>query len=419
MVKNFTGLKFTALKSSNSKFLIILTLLGFLIFCTLLYLIIYMSGANARFLKSIEPISSFTLPKSERPDYLAPRSWALYPETKPDGAWETPWGVDVFFIHGTTSASSDGWNTNIDNVDSKLRLQSEMLPNFAGPFQKFAPVYAPLYRQVTLHGEYNINENSQKAFKLAFDDIDSAFQVYMETRNQGRAIILVGVGQGGLYARRLLKKHFQTDQMQNRLVATYLIESPTSEKLYSNKNSPFEICTTDEQTGCIASWNTINENDVARTKNILSRAVYWDEANNIAPTGDAKLICFNPSMGNTTTELIGEKLHRGSVNASELLQLDEAEIVENAISSQCVNGFLVVSHTKNQSLNTPSNSLARMLAPPYNLFYSDLAHDAAKRARITSAWLDKYGAKPAPPLPPIERIEIAPINKIEKILGTE
>ncbi len=419
MVNNFAGLKFTALKSTNSRFPIVLILLGFVILSVLLSLIIYMSAANSRFLESIKPISSFTLPQSDRPDYLALESWALYPDTKPDGAWETPWGVDIFFIHGTTSATPDSWNANIDDVEAKLRLQSEMLPNFAGPFLKFAPVYAPLYRQVTLHGEYSLDENSQKAFQIAFDDIDAAFQAYMETRNQGRAIIIVGVGQGGLYARRLLKEHFQKEQMQNRLVAAYLIEAPTPEKLYSNENSPFEICNTDEQIGCVASWNTINENDFERTQNILTRAAYWDNANNIVATGDEKLICFNPSMGNTTTDLVGEKLHRGSANASELLPLDEPETVENAISSQCVNGFLVVSQPQNHSLRTPSNSLARMLVPPYNLFYSDLAHDAAKRARIASAWLDKHGAKPAPPLPPIERIEIAPIKKIEKILGTE
>lgn len=404
-------------KKVHSKFPIVPVSLVTIALIIVAGLIFYFAGAPARYRSSIEPTFSFTLPNSEAPDYELAKSWAIYPDNKPEGAWETPWGVDVFFIHGTTSDTADFWNIPVDDLGSQVKLQSEMLPNYARPFQAIAPVYAPQYRQATLHAIYNKNSNSNKALNQAYLDVEKSFDTYMKDRNQGRAIIVAGIGQGGLIARRLLSERFSTDIMKRRLVAAYLIESPTPASFVKD-TSNFPACDTDEQTGCIASWNTILENDQDRTNKILSRSLSWTSEGNVVQPNSPALTCFNPSINNTSGEMIAESLHRGSVNASNLSPDMEPVIIEGAVSSQCVNGFLVVSAASHSDLKSKNSEASRMFAPAYNLFYSDIVFDAAKRARITSAWLDKHGARPAPPLPPMERIEIAPINKIEKILGT-
>ena len=394
----------------------LLMLLAFFLTLTVIW---YAITSSSRYHNAITPKASFTLPEGDNPNYTASSNWALFPETKPEGAWETPWGVDVFFLHGTTSNSVDSWNTPLSNTSAELLLQSVMLPNFAGPFQKIAPIYAPKYRQVTLHGEYNLDENSQKAFNLAYQDIEDAFLTYMRDHNQGRAIILAGVGQGGVLAKRLLRDQFHTEQMKRRLAVAYLIETPTNASAYSNKNSVFELCTHDEQINCIASWNTVGESDAKRTQNILSRAIEWNNNNQLNYLSSNKLACFNPSMGNASVEMVSAKLNRGAANATNLNISDKPTIIENAISSQCVNGFLVISKPDHPTLRSKNTVAARLFTPEFNLFYSDISYDAAKRATITSAWLDKHGAKPAPPLPPVKTIEIAPITKLETILGTE
>ncbi len=378
----------------------------------------YLSGAPQRYQKSITPTSSFSLQKSESPNYSEKKSWALFPSQKPQGAWETPWGVDVFFIHPTTSNSPKGWNIAVDDMDARLKLESEVLPNYAVPFLSAAPVYAPLYRQATLHANFDQSENASKALNLAYNDIQSAFQAYLTESNQGRAIIVVGVGQGGLHAQRLIKEQFQSEEMKRLFVAAYMIETPVSKEIISNELLGFQACNTDEQINCIAAWNTIYENDSTRAAEIMSRTRSWGENNSVITPSNRDILCFNPSMGGTNMELVGPKLHRGSANATNLALDHAPEIVEGAITSQCVEGFLVVSKPEDRRLQ-PKNTLeAKSFVPAYNLFYSDVAFDAAKRARIASAWLDKNAPKPAPPLPPIERIEIAPIQKIEKILGT-
>lgn len=395
-----------------------LSLIAILAF-SLLAIAWYIAGGSARYRSSIAPQASFSLPQIEAPDYTNTKSWALFPDQKPAGAWETPWGVDVFFIHGTTSDNPSGWNIAISDQDAAIKLKSEMLPSYAGPFLKMAPVYAPYYRQATLHAEYSRNESSKKALSLAYSDVESAFKSYLEEQNQGRAIIIAGVGQGGLMAKRLLKDHFNSKDMQERLVIAYLIETPTSAAQFPANANGLQPCENDEQLNCIASWNTIHENDASRAQNILSRALTWTDTGAIEQTADEQMLCFNPSMGNNSSELIPAKLHRGSSNGHLLNESDDAFTIENAISSQCVDGFLVVSKAEDASLKTTNSEANRLFTPSYNLFYSDVLYDAAKRARIASAWLDKNAAKPAPPFPPIERIEIAPIKKIEKILGTE
>ncbi len=418
-----TNTSSTSSNIANSKKVFGIPLIPFLLMLIAFFLTLigiwYVITAPARYHDAITPTASFALPEGDAPNYSMASNWALVPSTKPEGAWETPWGVDVFFIHGTTSNSPEGWNSQINNPDAELQLQSAMLPNYAGPFQKMAPIYAPKYRQVTLHGEYSLNENSQKAFNLAYEDVELAFQSYMQEHNQGRAIILAGVGQGGVLAKRLLRDQFNTDQMKRRLAVAYLIETPTNANNYIGDNSQFQICNHDEQINCIASWNTIGESDAKRTQNILSRAIEWDSNNALKSHSGQKFVCFNPSMGNTTQELISAKLNRGAANATNLNIASKPDILKNAVSSQCVDGFLVVSNPDHKTLKSKNNEHSRMFAPAFNLFYSDISFDAAKRATITSAWLDKHGAKPAPPLPPMKTIEIAPITKIEKILGTE
>ena len=172
------------------------------------------------FRMAIHPPGRFATSKTPKtPDYASRDAWAIFPDAPPPGAWETPWGVDVFFIHSTSAYAGDAWNEAIDNPVSKARLDEHILPNQAAPFLKAGPVYAPRYRQAALDAELNVGADSDGAFEIAYDDVLAAFDLYLKEHNRGRGIIVAGVGQGGLYAIRLVKERFQGGDLKDRLAA--------------------------------------------------------------------------------------------------------------------------------------------------------------------------------------------------------
>ena len=175
---------------------------------------------------AIRPPGRFAASKvPPAPNYAARQAWALMPEAPPAGAWETPWGVDVFFIHSTSAYAGEGWIEAFDDPVAKARLDNHILPNQAAPFLKAGPVYAPRYREAALAAELNVGSDADGAFEIAYDDVLTAFDVYLKVHNRGRGVVIVGVGQGGLYAIRLVKDRFQSAELKDRLAAAYIIDA--------------------------------------------------------------------------------------------------------------------------------------------------------------------------------------------------
>ena len=80
-------------------------------------------------------------------------------------------------------------------------------------FGKYADFYSPYYRQITLDS-WTSDEIAEKRFPYAMEDIDRAFDYYMEHWNNGRPFILAGFSQGAKCVVELLKSLdgiFQTD----------------------------------------------------------------------------------------------------------------------------------------------------------------------------------------------------------------
>ena len=181
---------------------------------------------DALFRMSITPSGRFNAEAAPpRLDYAKKESWALRPAQPPAGGWEKPWGIDIFFIPPISSYSNAGWNVPTYSADALDRLKQRILPNHAGPFMQAGPVYAPLYRQASLHAELNVGGEGDGAFEIAYDDVLRAFDAYMEHDNRHRGIVLAGVGQGGLHAQRLLADRFQTEPLKSRLAAAYIIDA--------------------------------------------------------------------------------------------------------------------------------------------------------------------------------------------------
>lgn len=373
-------------------------------------LVLVLAFQDVWFRMAIRPPGQFvTSHTPPAPDYSKRTSWALFPATQPPGAWETPWGVDVFFIHSVSAYDGDAWNEAIDNPDSRKRLDNHILPNEAAPFLKAGPVYAPRYRQAALEAELQVGADSDGAFEIAYDDVLSAFDAYLKDDNRGRGILLVGVGQGGLYATRLLKDRFQSEDLKMRLAAAYIIDAALPAEMIGRGISQ-PVCQTHDQIHCVVAWKAVIADDASARRRFLTKSPVWTADDKIATSRNRPLVCVNPLTWTTGSTLAPRAAHRGGAKAMGPADLDPA-IIPNALTARCAGGALNIDRPSSPALQPSSGWGAAYKTPEYNPFYADIAFNASERARVASAWLDQHGPKPALPLPPAQVLDDAPIHR--------
>ena len=350
------------------------------------------------------------------PDYSQASSWAIYPSEPPPGAWEKGWGVDVFFIHPTTYFASTQWNAPIDDAKATKRLERDILPNHARPFARAGAIYAPRYRQATLLTELNFGEDSRQSLSLAYSDILNAFDTYMNDRNRGRAIIIVGIQQGGLYAQRLLAERFNTPRMQERLVAAYLIDSAVPMDLFNTQLEGLAACEKADGFGCVVSWGVVLDGDDSEADRFRNRSKSWNEDGTLLSTTGRRLVCINPLLWSTNSDFAPKRLHRGGASASGLDSDSDPAILPGAVATQCVDGVLITDRPRESQLRRSIRLGARFKTPDFNLFYADIEDNAELRAKAAISWLLEHGARPAPPMGDSISIQDAPINEVQDAL---
>jgi hypothetical protein len=365
---------------------------------------------DALFRMSITPQGRFAQePAPTRADYAKPESWALRPAQPPPGGWERPWGIDTFFISPASSYSNAGWNTPIDNPEARERLKERILPNHAGPFLQAGPVYAPLYRQASLHTELNIGGEGDGAFELAYSDVLRAFDHYMTVDNRHRGIVLAGIGQGGLYVQRLLADRFQSEPLKSRLAAAYIIDAALPAD-FPGKVVTQPLCAQYDQIHCIVAWKTLMAGDEA--SRFLDQSPVWTADWKITKSQGKPLACINPLRWTIDNELSARVDHRGGASARGSGDL-EPSIIEKAVTARCNNGVLEVERPSAPELQAEGGAGAQYKTPEFNLFYADIVPNLTGRMSTATSWLDNVdnSRKPAEPLPPAVSLDDAPIYR--------
>ena len=221
-----------------------------------------LSTADRRIIETIKPAFTFDEKAAvPAPDYSLSGSWAAHPNvideadkfpanTAYPGA-QAQAAADVFFVHPTTSISTDHWNTPIDDKKAMEGVSVE-LSGCAGSFNAAAKIYAPRYRQATLYAFFDDKSSSGlKALELAYSDIDRAFRYYIKHFNNGRPFMLAGHSQGSIHCIRLLQEKIIGTPVQGRLVAAYLIGGTVL------RNTPgIEPSRSPNDTGTLIGWNS-------------------------------------------------------------------------------------------------------------------------------------------------------------------
>ena len=99
-----------------------------------------------------------------------------------------------------------------------------MLPSYKLAQDRFgeeANFYAPYYRQITLESWAKDLGIIKQRLAIAMDDLQAAFQYYLQHENQGRPFILAGFSQGGEGVKHLLKG--MSASVYERMIAAYVI----------------------------------------------------------------------------------------------------------------------------------------------------------------------------------------------------
>ncbi|HEY6640742.1 DUF3089 domain-containing protein [Povalibacter sp.] len=332
--------------------------------------------------QALQPAQSFaqeSLPPA--PDYSLASNWAALPDRADDADIvpdatvvdrQSTAAVDVFFVHPTTYYSPAHWNQPPGDTTTDRFTDVFALRNQASAFNGCCRLYVPRYRQATVYSFADRGTDGRAALALAYADVEHAFDYFIQHYNQGRPFILAGHSQGATHLRRLLERRITGTPLVARLVAAYPIGFPINANEYMQAVPDIPICSTSQQTGCLATWNAVGPK-------VRS---FQDTSHDI---------CVNPLSWSTDGERADFALNLGGVTFSrqfgmtaEALQEGRAfkpQIEPGIADAQCRDGQLWVSEIR--SGNFPSRPMGRDNYHIYDLslFHMNVRRNAEERAQ--------------------------------------
>lgn len=241
----------------------------------------------------------------KKPDYSSLNYWSAHPlKWDPSDSIPMPLRkekrdslVDVFFLHPTiyTGKLKDtNLNADIDDAYLNAKTDYSSILYQASVFNQHAKVYAPRFREAH-YSTYFLKDTlaATAAFDLAYDDVKTAFEYFLNNYNNGRPIIIASHSQGTTHALRLLKEFFENKPLLKQLVAAYIVGMTIPPKYFSS----LKMCEDPLETGCLCGWRTFRKG---------YKAPYVETEKEFS-------LVTNPLSWKTTSEYASKKTNKGSV----------------------------------------------------------------------------------------------------------
>jgi len=292
-------------------------------------------------------------------DYSDPYNWAAFP-TVPNASMHTPVSslhnhqatasADVFYVYPTVFADLFSNNAQLNDKDYRQNV-ADLLELQASTMNGIARVYAPYYRQASLWVWFKSEATRKHALDRAYQDIEAAFQYYLEHFNHHRPLFILAHSQGSEIAVRLLQTHFTRSHLDRILVAAYLIGERIGEHTFGHTLPP---CITPKQTGCFITWGTV-------AKGGTSRLLTGN------PVGAP--VCINPLTWKMDTNIASSDHHQGAV------PYQFNRLLPSLVHSQCIRGLLNI-WPEPESFSHEGKDFHES---DINLFYMDIRHNAEQR----------------------------------------
>lgn len=318
------------------------------------------------------PYQTYTPPPP--PAYAARGAWALWPDDQSAGQ------ADIFYVHSTTYASRRHWNGPLTDRVSDAMLRRVAAPNEAGPFMRVGAVYGPRYRQATLFAAFTHKFDGLEARELAYRDVEEAFEQFLRERPRERPIILAGYGQGGLHVMGLLTRRFAVDEeLRAHLAAAYIIDEPTPLSLFDDALRTVPPCESKDDSGCVVAYLAVGPGFEEESRRFRQRALVWSPAGQLRSQQRSPLLCVNPISWSISEDRAPVEAHRGAASATGLRMRETPPAIPKTVGAQCVNGVLAVDKPRQSFLRKRRWFGEHWRPQNFNLFYHDLAEDAARR----------------------------------------
>ena len=332
----------------------------------------------------LKPEHSFAAaPPPLAPDYSLAASWGALPDRE-DAADVVPNAevqdrqataeVDVFFVHPTTFFGTAGWNQSLDDTSTNRLTDTFVLRGQASVFNGCCRIYAPRYRQATIYSFMDGSGSGKAALQLAYEDVERAFDYFIEHYNQGRPFILASHSQGSVHVRTLLERRITGTALRERLVAAYPIGFGINREEMAKAVPDVPVCESAEQIGCVVTWNAVGP-----------KAQPWGDPR--------KNICVNPLTWRADGATAEASLNLGGVAYPGTFEGTLADVkgvpedfiaakpvLETAVAdAQCVDGMLLVKeiHSKNYAARPMGRDNYHIY--DYNLFHMNLRRNVEQR----------------------------------------
>jgi len=332
----------------------------------------------------LKPEHSFAdAPPPLAPDYSLAASWGALPDRE-DAADVVPNAevqdrqataeVDVFFVHPTTFFGTAGWNQSLDDTSTNRLTDTFVLRGQASVFNGCCRIYAPRYRQATIYSFMDGSGSGKAALQLAYEDVERAFDYFIEHYNQGRPFILASHSQGSVHVRTLLERRITGTALRERLVAAYPIGFGINREEMAKAVPDVPVCESAEQIGCVVTWNAVGP-----------KAQPWGDPR--------KNICVNPLTWRADGAAAEASLNLGGVAYPGTFEGTLADVkgvpedfiaakpvLETAVAdAQCVDGMLLVKeiHSKNYAARPMGRDNYHIY--DYNLFHMNLRRNVEQR----------------------------------------
>jgi len=335
------------------------------------------------------------------PDYSDLASWAALP-SKTDLADMRPAGigdpdiqgsapVDVFFIHPTGFMKGSSWTFSMNPNTATEENTNWMLANQASAYNGCCNVYAPRYRQASIFAYLSDPVVTEEVLAFAYQDVERAFNYFLENFNYGRPFVIASHSQGTHHAARLLKDRIDNTPLAKRLVAAYIIGSGLKHAQFAAMQD-ISVCQSASSVNCAVHWDTYSE------------AVIEDELN-----GREDNVCVNPLSWIIDGGPEGKDMHVGAVPMSgvfdfELTGDDFAKGTQfeslkaprtNLIEAQCKNGVLFISDQTGSEFDLGAGfGAGNYHGLDYPIFHMDIRENVKLRV---ATFLDKNAHSEPPP----------------------
>lgn len=203
------------------------------------------------------------------PDYSNEKYWAALPDRK-DAADTTPGldykdlqstaQADVFFIHPTTytkePTNNFRWNADVNDATINKETDERPIRFQASVFNGSCKIYAPRYRQAHISAFYSTDLNSRtQSLALAYSDVKTSFQYYLDHYNHGRPFIIASHSQGTKHAQKLIRQVIEKDSaLMKKFICAYIVGMPVPPDSFQ----VIKPCTQPSDLDCYCSWSTFS-----------------------------------------------------------------------------------------------------------------------------------------------------------------